>query len=65
MNLDGQAVLPKANIPRTGTLMKMHQRRRAEERDRRQKSLRYKMRMKKQFDAYAVITKRKRTHKET
>jgi hypothetical protein len=60
MNLAAQVALPKANIPKTVTLMKMHPRRKAEAKDQRPKSPKSKMRRTRSSDAYAASMKRKK-----
>jgi hypothetical protein len=64
MNRDARVALPKVNIPKTGTLTKMHPRRKAKAKDRRQKSLRYRTRMRKSSAVFAANTKRRRIHRE-
>lgn len=64
MNLDGRGALPKASTPKIETSTKMHPRRKAKAKGQRRKSLRYKMKKMKLYDAYVVTTKRKKTRRE-
>jgi hypothetical protein len=64
MNLDAQAVQPKANTQKTATSTKTGPRRKAKRKDRRRKSPKYKMKTMKSSVAYVGNMKKRRTPRE-